>query len=250
MTKKTHDKYIDFINHLHKVALGLVSRFRFDKKHLWHLDLVSLYGTMIELLGSICVLTRESIGIGIPILLRSAVEANLDFVNLANDKKYGNHLRAAEIKEWIKILHEAKDGHNPFLAGIAGATNIDETLRQWESEFTKLKQDGYRPLNQFDKFDKATLNPVYRSVYNFLCCHSHNNLRALMSRHMNISPDRTDFNVEYYAPLDMDQLIPYLDSLSGIIISSTEMIHRILNTEAQKDIQKLRDQLNELRKHI
>ena len=120
---QTHDKYLDFMSRLHEEALDLVGRFRFDKKHPWHLHLVSLYGTLIELLGSTCVLVREGVGVGIPILLRSAVEANLDLVNLANDRKYGYHLRAALMSEWIKVLREAKKGDNPFLAGIAEAVD-------------------------------------------------------------------------------------------------------------------------------
>ena len=115
---------------------------------------------------------------------------------------------------------------------------------------SKLQREGYLPLRQDEKFKKANLSPVYTSVYNFLCCHSHNNLRALVTRHVNISPDQTDFNVEYYAPLDMDGLLPYLDSLLGIILSSTETIHRILDTGAQGDVQKLKAQLGELRKQI
>ncbi len=248
--KDTHDAYRDFMSHLHEVALDLITRFRFNKKHPWHLGLVSLYGTMLELLGSICVLIREDIAVGIPILLRSVVEANLDFTNLANDRKYGYYLRAAEKREWIKILREAKKGENPFLAGIALAPNLDETLSEWESELAELKQDGYRPLRQNEKFDKVNLSPVYKSVYNFLCCHSHNNLRALVSRHVNISPDETDFNVEYYAPLDMNLLLPYIDSLCGIIVSSTETIHRVLGTDAEEDLQKLRKEFDEMRKRI
>lgn len=248
--KQMHARYLDFMSHLHEVALDLVTRFRFDKKHPWHLGLVLLYGTMLELHGSICVLIREDIAVGVPILLRTVVEANLDFTNLANDKKYGYHLRAAESKEWIKILREARKGDNPFLAGIAATPNLYQTLSEWEAEFAKLKQEGYSPLRQNEKFAKASLDPVYKSVYNFLCCHSHNNLRALVSRHVNISPDETEFNVEYYAPLDMDGLLPYVDSLCGIVVSATETIHRLLDTGAGEDVLKLKKELDELRKLI
>jgi len=246
--KQIHERYLDFMSHLHDVALGLVTRFRFDKKHPWHRDLVSLYGTVLELHGSICVLIREGIAGGVPILLRTVVEANLDFTNLANDRKYGYHLRASERKEWLKILREAKRGDNPFLAGIAAAPSLDQALSECKAELANLKKDGYSPLGQDEKFAKANLNQVYKSVYNFLCCHSHNNLRALVSRHINISPDETDFNVEYYAPLDMDGLLPYVDSLCEIVVSLTETIHRVLDTGAEDEVLKLKKELDELRK--
>lgn len=247
---KAQPNYVDFMCRLHKEVLALVRHLRFDKKHPWHFNLVSLYGTLIELLGSACILIREGAAIGIPILLRSALEAYLDFVNLAKDRKYGYHMRAAELKEWLKLLQEAKTEQNPFLAGIANTSNLDQELSQQGAELEELNKDGYAPLRQDQKFDKAGLTPVYKSVYNSLCCYSHNNIRALQSRHFNITPDKTDFTVEYNAPLHPDQLLSYIDSFCSIVTSSTETIHRILETDVQGELQELRSQWEGFRKEL
>jgi hypothetical protein len=239
-----------FMCHLHDVALDLVKSLRFHKRHPWHLHLVSLYGTMLELLGSTCILIREGVPIGVPILLRSAVEANLDFVNLAARRRYGYYMRAAELHEWIKILREAKTGQNPFLKAIAQVPNLDDVLAQYKSDLSKLKTDGFSPLSQKEKFGRADLDAVFRSVYNFLCCHSHNNIRALVSRHINISPNQTDFQVEFYAPVNLDGLLPYIDSLCAIIMSSTETIHRVLKSDATKEVQALKKELENQRERI
>ncbi len=235
---------------LHERVLHLAKSLHFDKKHPWHLHLVALYGTMLELLGSACILIREGVPIAVPILLRSALEANLDFMNLAKEPRYGYHMRAAELHEWIKILREAKKKQNPFLSDIAQIPNLDEVIVQWETELSELKKKQFRPLNQKQKFNRAELEPVYQSVYNFLCCHSHNNIRALVSRHIDIAADQRDFQVEYYAPVNLDILLPYIDSFCGIIMSSTETIHRILQSDATDQVNALKKELDEKRKQV
>jgi len=243
-------KYYEFMCHLHETVLGLVESLHFDKKHPWHLHLVLLYGTMIELLGSACILIREGVPMGVPILLRSALEADLDFMILAKERRYGYHIRAAELHEWIRILREAKKRQNPFLSGIAQIPNLEEVLVHWQTELSELKEKGFGPLKQKQKFHRAELEPVYRSFYNFLCCHSHNNIRALVSRHIDIAADRKDFQVEYYAPVKLDALLPYIDSFCGIIVSSTETIHRILQSDSTDRVDALKKELDEQRRQI
>jgi len=95
---------------------------------------------MIELLGSACILIREGVPIAVPILLRTALEANLDFTNLAKERPYGYHIRAAELHEWIKILREAKQKQNPFLSSISQIPNLHEVIVEWETELSELKK--------------------------------------------------------------------------------------------------------------
>ena len=156
-----------------EIALDLSSHLRFDKTHPWHLNLVSLYGTILELHGSACVLIRGGIVIGVPILLRSAVEANLDFVNLAAEPKYGYRMKASFFKEWIKILEDSQTTSNPFLSGFTNHPATTDILDGFKEERQQLKDEGYEPLNVYEKFDIADQNDVYKSVYNFLCCDSH-----------------------------------------------------------------------------
>jgi len=244
------EKYFGFMCHLHERAIALTAKLHFDKNHPWHLHLVSLYCSLVELTGSACILVQESVGIGIPILLRSAVEAHLDFANLAADKGYGYDLRASELKEWIKLLRESKDGLNPFLKDISDFPDTDRTLMEWEQEQEELRRKGHKPLSVYQKFEKANLEPVYRSVYNILCCYSHNNLRALKARHVNISKELDDFEVDLYAPIDYDRILPYIDNFCGILIPATETIHHLLETDCKKEIEELRVEFQEHRNAI
>ena len=240
----------DFMCQAHEVALGLIPRLKFNKIHPWHRNLVLLYLTMLELTGAVCILIREKIGIAVPILLRSLVEADLDFINLAKNRRYGYHMRASELKEWIKILKGAKGGRNNFLKDISHVAGLDATLENWETELNHLKGKGYKPLSPAEKFVKAGLNAVYESVYNDLCCDSHNNIRALTSHHLNILPGKTDFQVEVYAPINYDALLPYIDTFCGILVSGTEEIHKILQSKPCYEIEKLKEELHRLRQAI
>lgn len=235
---------------LHQEAIQLAATLKFDKSHPWHRNLVSLFGSMIELLGSTCILIQEEAHIAIPILLRSYIEAYLDYVNLASDKTYGFHMDAAEAKEWIKLLGEAKFGENPFLTNIASYEEIAVALAQQQLKLCQLKRDGYNPLSQEDKFIKAKLSPLYRSVYNSLCCDSHNNIRSLVSRHINISTDQQDFSVEFYRRINPDELYFQIALFCNFMVSATEILNSALQVGNPSAVDELRTKYSEIFKNV
>lgn len=247
MEARQHSAF-QFMCMVHEIALDLVPTLSFNKKHPWHLALISLYGSMIELLGSACILIRENVCIGVPILLRSLLEAHVDFVNLAKDRRYGYHMKAAELHEWIGVLEEAQTKKNPFLKGLHKKAGQGQVLRQWQQELRELKNKGYHWLSISDKFKRARLKSVYRSVYNFLCCDSHNNIRALNSRHVNIMTDTSNFSVEFYHAPDADLLLADMDMFCSIAVYATNTIHKKLKSGATDQLDQLTKSLRKHRK--
>ena len=221
---------------------------KFDKTHKWHVNLISLYGSMLELANSICVLVQGDSPIGVPIILRSMIEAFMDFSNLAATRTYGYHMDAANVKEWIKIFEEAKRGENPYLADISNLPNIDEILSDHKTQLDELKEKGYSPLSIFQKFDTSNQSKEYRSIYNFLCCDSHNNIRSLISRHADIADDKSDYQLQFFAPVDLDTIFHYIDSCIGILINSTVLIHKALESPGISKAEQLAGKLSEIRK--
>lgn len=241
-------KLFGFFRDTLQAAIESAGALKFDKTHKWHMGLITLYGTILELSNSIRVLVENDSSIGIPILLRSQLEAFLDFINLANDRSYGYYIDAAHLKEWIKILEEAKLTTNPYLAEISSLPNLDELLEDQRAKFLDLKRKGYGPLKQYEKFDKSTLTQTYTSVYNFLCCDTHNNMRSLISRHTEISDDQSDFQVKYFTELDLVENLQYIDSSLGILVESTQQIHRALTSPKATEVESLTEKLHEIRK--
>ncbi len=245
---KDPKKLYDFLTSSILECTELSRVLKFDKTHKWHVNLISLYGSMLELANSICVLVQGDSPIGIPILLRSIIEAFTDFNNLAETRTYGYHMDASNVKEWIKILEVAKQGENPYLAEISKLPNIDEILSDFKTQLEELKGKGYSPLNNFQKFEKSNLSNEYRSIYNFLCCDSHNNIRSLISRHADITDDKSDYQLQFFAPVDLDTISDYIDSCIGILINSTILIHTALESSVIIEAKELAVKLSEIRK--
>jgi len=221
---------------------------KFDKTHKWHVNLISLYGSMLELANSICVLVEGGSPIGVPILLRSMLEAFVDFSNLAETRTYGYHMDGSNIKEWIRILEEAKRGDNPYLADISKLPNLHAILSDHKKQLKDLKRKGYSPLPQYQKFEKSHQSKEYRSFYNFLCCHAHSNIRSLISRHADIADDESDYELQFFSPTDLDSIVHYIDSCLGILVASTESIHKALGSSMAPKAEQLVAQLSEIRK--
>ena len=237
-----------FLRRSISICTDLARALQFDKTHKWHVNLVSLYGSMLELANSICVLIEGDSPIGVPILLRSMLEAFVDFSNLEESRTYGYHMDAAHMSEWIKILEEAKRGDNPYLADISKLPNLDEILSDHKKRLEELKNKGYPPLSHFQKFDKSKQTKEYRSFYNFLCCDAHNNIRSLISRHADIAEDQSDYQLQFFPKIDIDAIVHYIDSCLGILIASTEKIHKALGSPKTSEVEQLSTQLAEIRK--
>lgn len=236
---------LDLLKTVHDEALNRVSHFRFDKKHPWHLHLLGLYGTLIELSSAIIVLINEKQSIGVPILFRTFLEAYVDFINLSGDRSYGNSMRAAYNDQLLKFLNEAK-GNNPYLAGISNIPNLDEEIQSLSTELNELEQKGYRPLLIMERFKKANMIEEYRSLYSMMCAHSHNNIRAFVDRHIEISEN--DFKVVYYKDTPLESFLPVVDSTCVALINVSQKIHEILGTSQKEVFDQFEQQLNKIRK--
>nr|CAD6630539.1 hypothetical protein RFYW14_04286 [Pseudorhizobium flavum] len=63
-----------------------------------------------------------------------------------------------------------------------------EKLQHHNDQLPELKKSGHI-LTDFEKFQMASMEHEYRSIYNSLCNERHNNLRALTSRHFRKNKD-------------------------------------------------------------
>ena len=99
-------------------------------------------------------------------------------------------------EQWVKVLEEAKKGENPFLYDIYKWDMLEDELKKYKKEIEELRDKCFRQLNVFERFKKAEMENEYRSLYNFLSCEAHSNIRALINRHVDIKGN--DFEVVFY----------------------------------------------------
>lgn len=235
----------DLLKTAHDAAVHQTEHLRFDQNHPWHLHLVGIYGSLIELSSTIVLLIENKKATAVPILFRSFVEAYVDFRNLAADRSYGNHMQAAYNDQWLKVLREAKAGGNPYLAGIGDAANLHAEIQTKSSELDRLKKQGFRALKVIERFDKADMLEEYRSLYNFMCGHTHNDIRALIDRHLEI--DDNDFVVVYYKDEPVESFLTYLDSVCSMLIDASQRMHEVLETSRKQVFDGLLMKLKDVR---
>jgi hypothetical protein len=208
---------------------------KFDKKHAWHSMLVALYCSIVEYSDTLLNLQKENKSIGLPLIARSLLEAYVDLKNLSEDKAYGYNLEVSYLTEWLRIAEEVGTLENPFLNAIGEAKEFGEQVTEWEAKLVEMKEKGAKKLNQFHKFELAGMTHEYRSVYNFLCAHSHNNKRSLLERFFVLNEDKTDFNLEMFRESESGDNQEYLVISEQYLILSSQIIHRVLETGLEKE---------------
>nr|WP_200997098.1 DUF5677 domain-containing protein [Rhizobium rhizogenes]QCL10295.1 hypothetical protein pC6.5b_401 [Rhizobium rhizogenes] len=217
-----------FFLELQAVSIKHLADLRFNKGSEVHRTLVSLYASILELTDSAIIIREAGKYTGMDILLRSALEAHVDLINLANGDGYLQAMMAVYHKEWIKLT--GVKGDNPFLAFFKDNPDAQKQLAYHEAELAAFKQTSGIP-NNLEKFKMAGLEDVYRSIYNSLCNDSHNNIRALTSRHLRADKDRLEL-VIFDKPSRTD-IAATVDCFIAILLKSNEIMHHYFKSKEE-----------------
>jgi hypothetical protein len=236
---------LEYLKRLHDDCLRLLPRIKFDKHHALDFALLSLYGSLIELVGCIVILMDNRGRLGIPSVFRTFLETYVEFHNLVRDPKYGYYIDANYAKEWLRVLKAARDTKNPYLSRFTALPNLSEIIAKTEDELRNLKARGFEPLSIRARFERADMLEEYESFYNFLCTEAHSNKRALINRHAEI--DAGDYELVVYKNGPDDEYLEYLDSAAGLLVSATVGIHEKFKTGAIEEIGSFRKTLDAVR---
>jgi hypothetical protein len=221
------------MNPYHKLKVKVLDHMeylKFDREHPWHRNMICLYCSVIEYSDSLIHLDKEKRSVAIPLVARALLEAYVDLKNLCENEEYGYNLEAGFLFEWLRVTKEAGRLNNPYLDGLAASDGFEDQVTQWEERLQELKDRGNANLNQFDKFKLADMENEYRSVYNSLCSYSHNNIRALIDRYIEVNDDQTDFKVVMFKDQADDENENYLDLGQGCLNKASYLIHDKLET--------------------
>lgn len=241
-------EYLEFLKTLHDKFIDLSKSIVFDKKHPRQLYMVALYGTILELCGGFITLINAKLYTSVPPIFRSIVEAHVELKNLFSEAEYGYFMEASHKDQWINVLEEAKKGENPYLADIHRWDKLDIEIKNQKCAFRDLQKRGYRPLKIWERFKKANMENEYRSLYNFLSCDAHSNIRALISRHIDINNE--DFEVVFYNDEPLEHHLSYLDTTAGIVVDSSGMIHDVFKTGQDNIVKEYEESLRQLREKV
>lgn len=239
------EQIFDFLKRAHDEFQTFSQQIQFDKEHPQHRNIIALYGSIIELTGSAILLVDRRLITGVPVILRSILEAYVDLFNLAENSAYGYALEISYIKEWLKILHEAKGGQNEYLAAISQASSLDGSISSWQRKKQQLEAKGHRSLRIEQKFQRAHMEKEYRSIYNSLCCDAHNNLRSLIDRHIELG--QSDFQVVFYKAYTPEDSALAVGTTAELLMRSSQKVHEFFDSPAIEQVAVYRAELDKLR---
>ena len=225
--------------------IHLAESFSFDGTHQLHANAIFLYGSIIELSSSLNPLLVSEHYSAIPVILRSILEAYVDLENLCKDPKYGYSLEIKYIVESLRFLKEARNEKNAYLDIIAQAPDYDERLLSMEAEKKRLIDIGYKDLNKFERFSKAGMENEYRTIYNWLCCASHNDYRVLRDRHFELG--KLGPTSHFFKEADIQDLEVFFGIASELLLRASFAIHTLLSSDKLTELSNLRAELDIIR---
>lgn len=161
----------------------------FEPSKRAHLYAVTLHASIVQLCGGCLALARTEHTAGIPVLLRSMFEALVDLDNLVRDAEFHERMDAANLDQFLKLLRTCPT--NPLMAGLDQKHDIPTITAEFQAEL-----DGLRARKRGQKDLRSRCIDVgreneYTSIYALLCLDAHNNITALIDRHVSEGESQT-----------------------------------------------------------
>lgn len=229
-------KLFELLKSLHDRLLEFSRELKFDKKNRIYFSQIALYGTLIEFAGAITTLIEHRGRIAVPSVFRSFLEAAVELRNLNSDPAYIEHMYAGHVKHWLDVMNEAKKG-NPYLTKIGAEPNLDDAIAKDEAALAELVAKKKGPLQVFQRFKLAGMVQEYESMYNFLSCDAHSNIRALVDRHFEECDE--DFNLAYYKDEPLESFAATLDGTVALLLQASLDTHKAFDSKRIADIESM-----------
>jgi len=243
----THKEQLAFLEELHtrtrSMALELLE-LPFDRRTEGDGYLVSLYGSIIELVGAIVVLTKADQWTCIGAVSRTLLEAFVNLKLVAKDRAYVQRFIRRHHEDWLELLGPDGEG-NPYLADIHNHEWYDEALERHQAALDELTNDGILTITAKQRFVDAEMSAEHFVVYRMLCGQAHNDWQALIRRHWTRGGDQD--HLVLFRDRTLEEYDTHVDMALGLLIEATKIIHEQLNPARLKEIADLEERSNDIR---
>lgn len=244
MWEQIRDDTTDLICGHYRRCVDLAREITFDDENRQHLLVLCLYSAVVELFGPLVTLVRGKQFIGVPQLLRSIYEAEIDLANAIENTDYFESMYAGYLASMIGTLQGA---HNTESAGfVAAAGSVDairDVLRNMRRQLDELKANGHKPLQIGERFRRAQRQGEYLSAYAHLCSHVHNDIKSLEDRHLR---ENDDGAVELVLFQESNpRFNVHLTDLAGtVLLAASKRIHMYFESGYEHEIERMEKQLS------
>jgi len=206
-------------------AMRLVS---FDSTKRPHIYAVTLHATIVQLCSGCLVVAKTKHTAGIPVLLRSMFEGLVDLDNLVHDQNFFERMVAANLEQYLKVLRDSPT--NPLLSGLDKKHDLPRIIGEYQAQLDELRsrKRGQKDLRQrcidVDRGDE------YQSIYLLYCLDAHNNVGALIDRHIRSDESET-LRVTMAGDEQPLSLARKLHFAVGWMLQSATLIHGAYRTK-------------------
>ena len=213
--------------------LAEASQIQFDKDNLQQLYLMCLYGRILEVAVSILNLMKANDHAGIPILLRSQLEAFVDFANLVENKDFINTIISTFVYQ-KKRLYKNLRKHLDRSEILSATDNKIEKELGWH----KRQSIGKR-------FENIKLEKTYGTAYFTLCNYAHNNLAMLFDRH--IEEDQEEHKVVFFKEEPFTMFVRFAMTLGATLVDAHTILTNFFNKSPDDKTQAVCVRFSQLR---
>lgn len=211
------------------LALQFIETIRFNRKNPQELVAVCLYARLLELAAACKALLEKNALVGIPILLRSMFEADIDLTNLLKVPSYFKRMTASFLKEKLNLTKEAASSRpSPFLDAVRKSRDPKKDFRETQAELNRLIAEKNGPINIRCRAEFAGKLDEYLTNYSVLCLDTHNNIRSLEEWHIEKLAEE-DYRVVAFKQSKAD-IVPALMYISHILLTQTKFLADFLGT--------------------
>ena len=117
-----------------------------------------------------------------PVVLRAMFEAVADLKILCEDSEHLEQMQFVNAKQYLRTFREFRDDEAAAI-DAAGKQMLDAAVAIEQAIHDQLRSVERTRFSIRDKFERAGMRDLYRSVYAYLCSFSHNNINTLRQRH-------------------------------------------------------------------
>lgn len=211
------------------LALHFLKEVRFNRKDPQELLSVCLYARLLELATACKALIENKALVGIPVLLRSMFEADIDLTNLMKIPAYYKRMNASFLKEKLRLTKEAASSRpSPFLDAVRQNRDPKKDLLETQAELDRLTAEKNGPINIRCRAEFAGKLDEYLTNYSILCLDTHNNIRSLEEWHIE-KLTAEEYRVVLFKQSKAD-IVPALMYISHILLTQTKLLADFLGT--------------------
>jgi hypothetical protein len=186
--------FLDTLEVAHDIAWQAARKISFSAEPTNHYAGI-LYFEIIELAGSVILLRQNSRIAGVSLIMRTALDAYVDFKNLLQAPDYWMNLDAADSGEWSKILQAASAPGNQYLAGFRTDPAFPDYRKHMKKKNKEAKAANATKLGAEERFKRVGMQNDYVGLYTTLSSDVHNNTSHLKYRHTRLKGDEFVFTL-------------------------------------------------------